>query len=859
MGEYQTAVPTIEHNLPIGFGFSFDSWRENAMYRTTPDGGAYKGMIFGRIGGSAEDSLEGFLYGLYIAPNNSAGILRGSFTGSAYPEISMWEAGGTINPIWKTDETNAKIYATDLLDSTNVNLFQNYIFLDNAAGVFAGSSSTSGSLSGWYGYGGTMSIRGEDWGIYSLSFALGNEYDNPDNLGAWQAGLSGSGEFGRFYQNSTTSWVADTGLWLAEIPTSSSWSNGRVFSVMDGEYGKFLTYTKMGVLKDGQLLGSYIPDSEGSTNGIWSANSMGVWEKTADLSYSSEVSGNSYTLRHIKEGRYEYGDGSGYNYSFNDDHAVNGAQRFGHSYYENKTSSTIVQKNYIDGSVDIWTKEGTNSYVYTDGGSYTETETGLYAALADAPVAGWSSTRSGSEFTFDYDDVTGIMGGLHNDLWTTSTGAGITFLGQFDTETAGAIPSIFSGDIISFDPKSATYTNTTSPLGGAYFGTIGGSVYNDPDSLWESSLKASLYALYVDPSNNVGILRGSLDGSAYPQLNAWEAAGTWMPVPLASGITGIDASFHDGEFGVIRTFEDYRSYYDEYMPSAMTAEGGQIQLGALGIREAYIDNSALYVADPNDSSISLAWGIVQTIQGGSYDETTTPLGNFEMNFNYPPYDDSPGSLYYLAYTQDNGAFSPDKGGYFEGSTVGATVNLEQGITNILALDVHGTFDPVATSTWQAISTGAWIETGRFVDMASTDTGRAALDALNIPCIQVGKVDLSGTVNNLTVNMNDVNFYARSTGGAPQIWATKNITGAYTAAPTLNAPITLTGGNISASFTPVRWDNGKWGATVNGGGNLSSVGGAGYTGSVQFNGGAAGSYTGAGSGTFSGTGAGTAKP
>jgi len=184
----------------------------------------------------------------------------------------------------------------------------------------------------------------------------------------------------------------------------------------------------------------------------------------------------------------------------------------------------------------------------------------------------------------------------------------------------------------------------------------------------------------------------------------------------------------------------------------------------------------------------------------------------------------------------------------------------KGNTSILALDVHGTFDPVATSTWQAISTGAWIETGKFVDMASTDTGRAALDALNIPCIQVGKVDLAGSGNNLTVNMNDVNFYARSTGGTPQIWATKNITGAYAAAPTLNVPITLnstSGGSISASFTPVRWDNGKWGATVNNGaGNLS---GGGYNGSVQFKGGAAGSYSGSGSGSFSGTGAGTAKP
>jgi hypothetical protein len=94
-------------------------------------------------------------------------------------------------------------------------------------------------------------------------------------------------------------------------------------------------------------------------------------------------------------------------------------------------------------------------------------------------------------------------------------------------------------------------------------------------------------------------------------------------------------------------------------------------------------------------------------------------------------------------------------------------------------------------------------------MASTVTGIAALEALNIPCVQVGSVNLEGKGNNLDVKMNHVNFYARSTGDAPQLWATKNVSGAYTAVPALNESITLNspgGGSITASFTPVRWDS-----------------------------------------------------
>ncbi len=189
------------------------------------------------------------------------------------------------------------------------------------------------------------------------------------------------------------------------------------------------------------------------------------------------------------------------------------------------------------------------------------------------------------------------------------------------------------------------------------------------DSSWESSLKGSIAALYADPSHNAGILKGSLTGSACLQLNAWEAEGTWLPVPLASEISNMDATqFRDDQYGIIRTFDSYRSYCDEDMPSATTAAGGQIQLGVLGIRTSYIDHPALYVDDPNNPGGRPAWGIVQTLQGGSYDMTTTPLGNFGLNFSYLPDNNMAGQIYFLSYTQNDGLFSPDKGGILKEQT-----------------------------------------------------------------------------------------------------------------------------------------------------------------------------------------------
>lgn len=64
-------------------------------------------------------------------------------------------------------------------------------------------------------------------------------------------------------------------------------------------------------------------------------------------------------------------------------------------------------------------------------------------------------------------------------------------------------------------------------------------------------------------------------------------------------------------------------------------------------------------------------------------------------------------------------------------------------------------------------------------VATSGPGQDALTALNIPCVQVGQTTLTqaaGTeVNKLpNVFMNNVTFFATSTGSAPRIWATNSV-------------------------------------------------------------------------------------
>ncbi len=220
-----------------------------------------------------------------------------------------------------------------------------------------------------------------------------------------------------------------------------------------------------------------------------------------------------------------------------------------------------------------------------------------------------------------------------------------------------------------------------------------------------------------------------------------------------------------------------------------------------------------------------------------------------------------------------GAFvsAPDAPGAWSNGLISAKgfeawVNWNDAVTGIAGADLKGTFDPT-NKTWQAVALWAWMDTGTFMNLALTDQGIEKLNALNIPCIDIGKTSLlqaaDTTVNNLqNVFMNDVTFFAYSTGAKPRIWATKDVGGDYLGTPSTTGPaVSLSGGHgLSADFQVKRWDGpgGNWGANVTGGGTYTGTGTMNGM-NVQMKGAAAGKIDNPSPGKFAGTGSGVAGP
>jgi hypothetical protein len=251
------------------------------------------------------------------------------------------------------------------------------------------------------------------------------------------------------------------------------------------------------------------------------------------------------------------------------------------------------------------------------------------------------------------------------------------------------------------------------------------------------------------------------------------------------------------------------------------------------------------------------WGVTQAIIGGTF--TGTPPDTWYLGTDYINSDKTIATGTETLGTQ--GA-----AGKLLGDTRGFAADITATpFTWINVGETIGTYN-LSALTWQAVQTAAYLDTDKFLTLAQTDAGRATLQQLNIPAIEVGKTTLTGngpnasTQGNLSVTMSNVTFFASSAGGAPRIWATNGITGSYdTAYGYANTTVPPTGNGLTTNFNVKTWDTagGKWLSTVtNGGGTYSGTGS--MNGSVvEFRGAAAGTIN-TGAGTIAGTAAGTAK-
>ncbi len=806
--ELWSATQSVPLNISLSGQYT---WSGDSLYLfksplsgSFTDGGTFSGFFSGKA-----DDATGFLNALYINPEGTElGILMSDFTGTV-DTAGGWSAAGTIYP---------SVYSTDPRTITNDNFLtsigEGFLEVERLSGNF---SAGSGETIKGHGFGNTLYISGSDWGIFEITFGYA-KYDENAVSSAWSGSVSGFGEFGE----------GDGGIWFVDISNGEWSSNGISGDLING---RFLTMTKAGTI-EGTLIGP------AGTAGDWAAVSQGAWQKTDDLLFSSSLDGGLYLVRPQEGGRY-YNAANASEYSYHYDLF---SHEGGYQFYDSvNDTDKYMQINALDfdGTVadfhsQEWVYDHT-SYAFISYSAGQGTEFPLQT-LRDNPA-----TYTG--VTWDYHDqwtsydmfhtgwFEGVLGGLGNP-WTATSGApaAITLLGFYEVPfyVNSGQPVIFANDVESYNPDNVT---------GAYSGYIGGVL--------TTSVSGNMYALYVDPANNAGILMGKLaSGSADEVSGMWEADGGIYPVQLYSSIGVTPVSLIDS---VVNT-----EYY--FWGGGYTTPGddGYFFDGS-GIETGYFKTGGGNFF--NKKIMGEPWGVWQNVLGGAY--TGTPSFDWTMNIHHEMWDEFDNITGMIAkYGVSGGTWS---GNEIDAEVMGVWVDLGDVVVGVSSGKLEGTYDPIEM-TWQTIGSGVWLKAGQYIDMTSTTEGRATLAELNIPAVEIGRTTLNGTGSTMSITMTDVTFFASSTGGDARIWATDNISGTYTVDPYIGDYIYLSNGDssITADFTLKKWDNNNWAADISHGiGTINRTDVSG-TANVEFGGVAGGTYTGTASGSFSGEGAGVAR-
>ena len=282
----------------------------------------------------------------------------------------------------------------------------------------------------------------------------------------------------------------------------------------------------------------------------------------------------------------------------------------------------------------------------------------------------------------------------------------------------------------------------------------------------------------------------------------FEADGTWTPTSLTTGLNATTATYN-----VVSTDHGANIPFPGNFNGSGSITAGWVNFNGGGT-----------TTDWRYSIAGQNWGIWKSIIGGEYKEPTSDtwsLSTFvDLSAQGTIYGTKTDGTKWSADVNGNNVLAGQTYGY--GADITTTPN-----TWISVGETIGTFNP-ALFTWQAVQTGAWLDTNKFLAMTQTD--QATLAQLNIPFVEVGKTTLSGSGNNISVSMNNVTFFAYQTGDAPKIWATGDVNGNYSALapPSTGIPVGLSGsigGNtLTTDFTVQQWNttSGNWMATVTNG-------------------------------------------
>lgn len=373
---------------------------------------------------------------------------------------------------------------------------------------------------------------------------------------------------------------------------------------------------------------------------------------------------------------------------------------------------------------------------------------------------------------------------------------------------------------------------------------ISGGVWNN------GVMDGYLSGVYSSDSGSTGVFYTDVLGESYLMGNAggdygmWKIEGTLSPVEIYDLSDPAYAGYSVADSAT----EYYPLYTYNYSPSGLTLYSDIVSNAKIMTNYIYDGAGDIYASMG-------AWGVNLS---GTYDYLMPPgdgwsLSVVDVDDQVDP-SDSFGWIE-IGPGYENSTWNTDN--TISAYAAGAWINVADAVTGIMGGELKGTFD-TTDYTWQAIAMGTMLDTETFLAMAGTAEGRAKLTELDIPCIQVGLVTLTGYGAYMyNIEMTDVQFFAYSTGAPPTIWATGDVSGnADPGMPPVGDTAWLSGSSGTADFAEVQFTMNNYGAV--GGTWDATVTGYGYVGTTYLNidGGAAGTVDSAT--TFSGTAAGVAR-
>ena len=861
---------------------------------TTYDGGAFRGYIGGttlRNTETGNDDMEAMFVALYIDPSGNAGFLRSmpsgdSFKGTGYPGIMMFEMDGKIERIEM--QGSIGISPQDLMsyisiiseippvggrDSGGVFIDTNYNTISDMLNrgdnlQFAKIQNTNFGIWRMDSFG-KFTTEGDTWVIWSnpkieIYF---DGYSYPSTVGAYQIIAFG----GQWSNNKFTG---------NAIGYGGMWNTGKTFIIAGETIGTyddvsktFSSFSAGASIETSRFL-SMVSDSDPKLTSLGFPTTLKV---SSDVNLSVSTPGvNVKNMRifspstGVKIWICATDEVSGtYNGSLPDiildlplKNSDSSHPIYGRFFMDTAATAGIGKNNWLG---EIWGlgvfKQVDESGSYIQGnfdavaaGTYTSNTFAGSAAGFFTPITFLSEITNDSSTaylnafngsTFVTDGTDGYFKGLLGPdnpltLWsaTPSSPLSISMVGLYEGSDLTYENHIFSTQIY---PKNFT-TNDPDKLytttdGGSFKGYLSGILLHRTG--FPDMVEGRINAIYIDPTRNAGILMGKIGGDEpdywgefKKNYNIFEADGDMYPVQMVPSI-GISPENLMSQI-------EYNSYSGTGSGQFQVDGGGSINVSNINI-------SSMNITNQN-------WGVWSGMSGGTYSGLTS--NDWSATIDLSTIDRI--HQIEVSGTKWQNDVSLPEYGKIVGTTTGYGADISSTPKTWISVgETLGTFNPT-TYTFQTLSMGPWIETNKFLAMANTDAGKAALQKLNIPCVEVGMVNMSGNGNNLMVNMNNVKFFAPTTGGRPSIWATGNVNGSYSANPVVGVPVGISGNGLSSDFTVQQWNTGtnRWLSTISNGTGSITGGGLNVQ-YLNFKGAGAGTIN-QGASTFSGTAAGVSK-